>query len=341
MELTYSELSEVLLKISTGSEIIRVDKGSEVITLLLKQPSNMINLRAVSVYNNSIEEAKKEGLKTAEELEDLIISRNIFTEADEAAISKLESKLEAQKVLLSKTSKVRAHSDRIKLLISNMEQEIIKIKSKKYSTLMMSAENKADTDRNQFLCSQCVFDIYTDKKYWESYEVFMQECNLAFRENILDEFTPFISGIPSDIIRSVARSSLWRIRYVNSQKTGEALFGVPSSDYTNDQLNLSYWSNYYQNIYEMMPEDRPSDMIIDDDEALDAFMAAYYTERKKEDSARRGATSVKGNMSAFDKEEVIVTQFNELAEEIQYDKPREAQRIKDKTDIKKKARRRR
>ena len=43
-------------------------------------------------------------------------------------------------------------------------------------------------------------------------------------------------------------------------------------------------------------------------------------------------------MSAFDAEEVIVTQSNELYEEIEYDKPREAQRVKNRTDIKKRTR---
>ena len=340
MELTYSELSNTLLKIFTSSEIISIDKGSETIQLLLKQPSNMMNLRATAVYEEAYTSARKEGLSTAAELEKLIESRNIFTKDDEERINKLDDKLHGQKVLLSKTSKVRAHSDRIKLLIHNIETEIFKIKSKKYSTMMMSVENKADSYKNQFLCSQCAYTL-EEEKYWSSFNAFMQESSLIFRETVLDKFIPFYLGVNTDIIRFLARNSLWRIRYVNSQKTAESLFGVPTSDYTNDQLNLAYWSNYYQNIYEMMPEDRPSDSVIEDDEALDAYMTSYYEERRKDDSARKGRAETKGKMSAFDKEEVIVTQFNELAEEIQYDKPREAQRIKNKTDIKKKARRRR
>jgi hypothetical protein len=104
-------------------------------------------------------------------------------------------------------------------------------------------------------------------------------------------------------------------------------------------LNLAYWSNYYQNIYEMLPEDRPPDLIIDDDEALDAYMTSYYDERTREDAARRSKNKTGGKLSAFDKEEVILTQSNELYEDVKYDKPREAQRIKDKADIRKRTRR--
>ncbi len=94
----------------------------------------------------------------------------------------------------------------------------------------------------------------------------------------------------------------------------------------------------------MMPKDRPTDLIIEDDDALDAYMKSYYEERNREDAAERykhQTQQSRGTLSAFDKEEVIVTRSNELYEDIKYDKPREAQRIKGRVDIKKKSKRRR
>ena len=87
-----------------------------------------------------------------------------------------------------------------------------------------------------------------------------------------------LNGVTVETVRFVARSTLWRIRYSGSMKTSDPLFGVATSCYTTDQLNLAYWSNYYDNIYSMMPEDRPQDVIIEDDKSLDAFMAEYYKE---------------------------------------------------------------
>jgi len=91
----------------------------------------------------------------------------------------------------------------------------------------------------------------------------------------------------------------------------------------------------------MLPEDRPSDFIIEDDEALDAYMKDYYEERNRDEAARKSKRKTQGKLSAFDKEEVIVTQSHDLYEDIDYDKPKEARMIKEKTDIRKKARRRR
>jgi hypothetical protein len=92
----------------------------------------------------------------------------------------------------------------------------------------------------------------------------------------------------------------------------------------------------------MMPKDRPPDNVIEDDDALDAYMKEYYEERTREEAAERDKSRLgnKGKLSAFNKEEVIVTKAHELYEDIDYNTPREAQMIKDKAAVRKKARRR-
>lgn len=89
----------------------------------------------------------------------------------------------------------------------------------------------------------------------------------------------------------------------------------------------------------MMPEDRPPDVTIDDDDALDAYMKAFYEERNREEAERRHSKKRSGKLSAFDAEEVIVTRSHELYEDIEYDTPRESQKLKDRVDIKKRTRR--
>jgi hypothetical protein len=88
----------------------------------------------------------------------------------------------------------------------------------------------------------------------------------------------------------------------------------------------------------MMPDSRPSDTVIEDDKLLDVYMNDYYKELSNDSSIKRSTKAMnKGAMSAFDAEEVIVTQSNELYHDISYDTPREAKRVKDRTDLKKRA----
>lgn len=337
MNLTVDKIERYLCFIFTEKEIISVKD----IILVFRQPNNFIKLKANEVYINAYEEAIEDGILSLKELEKLIIERNIFTPEDGAKLKNLKSKLDGQRVLLSKTTKVRARSDRIKDIIKDLETQMRVIEHKKYSKLAMSAETKAEEDRALYLCYVCVYDADDNKLYWEEYKNFLNETDIVFRTSVLNKFLKFYGGIDTKIIRYIARSSLWRIRYVTSQKVSDPLFGVPTSQYTNDMMNLAYWSNFYQSVYEMLPEDRPPDLIIDDDESLDAYMQAHYEERNREDAARRSKHSTQGKLSAFDSEEVIVTKANELYEDIEYNQPREAKLIKDKANIKKKARRRR
>jgi len=333
MELTHGEFESNLNVILTGKKIIEIE-GLE---LILQQPSNFIRMKADRVYEKAYKEAVDSGLLPRAELEELIKKRNIISDEEQKNLSRLESKLEAQKILLAKTTKVKANQDRIKKIISDLEQEIFSIKEKELSKLMMSAETKAEEDRYNFLCSMSVYK--KDKLFWESFERYNKETNLLLKNRVLNQFISFYNGIETGIVRYIARNNLWRIRYLTSSKVADPLFGRPTAEYTVDMLNLAFWSNYYQQVYDMMPEDRPPDSIIEDDEALDAYMNSYYEEQQKESMARKARKTTGGKLSAFDQEEVIVTRSNELYEDIKYDKPREAQRIKDKVDIKKRTRR--
>jgi len=253
MDLTIDEIEKCLCRIFTGKEIVYVNNGKKDIKLVLMQPNNDVKLAANSIYDKAYKDALDDGILSLKDLEKLIKERNIYTAEDEAKVDSLRSKLEAQRVLLSKTTKVKARSDRIKELISDLEREIRVTEYKKYSKLSMAAETKAEEERSNYLCWASIYDESGENPYWKRYEDFLKEDNITFRGNILTAFLKFYGGIDTKIVRYIARSSLWRIRYVTSQKVSDPLFGIPTSQYTNDMMNLAYWSNFYQNIYEMLP----------------------------------------------------------------------------------------
>ncbi len=333
MELTHEETEKYIEYISSGIKIIDIDNR----TILFKFPDLNSFLRARHIYDKEYKEALNEGLLSVDEMKKVIEDRNLITEDERNELLSLKSKLEAQKVLLAKTLKVKARQDRIKEIIYGLENKIRKIEIKERTKLSMTAETRAEESKILYLCWDNSYDFHTEERIWLEHELFLSERDLDFRQKILSEFILFYGGIPTPIIRAIARGNLWRIRYITSLKTSEPLFGVPAAKYTGDMLNLAYWSHYYQNIYEMLPEDQPPEDIIEDDEALDAYLADYYKERNQEAATRRSKKGHKGKLSAYDQKEVIVTRADEMYEDIEYDKPREAQMIKDRTLIKKKA----
>ena len=336
MELTHEELESYLEIISTQSKIEDING----LIFIFKYPSSVDKMFSRHIYKVEYAKSISEGMLNQEQMEDLIEKRNLLTDDDKKRLSKIDSQLEAQRVLLAKTLNVKANQDRIKGVIENLKQEKIEIENKSRSKLSMTAETRAEEAKILYLCYRSTFDFNTDARYWDSFESFNNETDYAFRNRVLSLFVSFYVGFNTTIVRAIARSNLWRIKYVTSVKTSESLFGIPVSEYSGDMLNLAYWSHYYNNINEMMPEDQPPDDIMEDDEALDAFMRDYHSERSKDLADRKHRKGNKGKLSAFNKEEVIVARTNELFEDIEFDEPREAAAIKDKSLVNKKTRRR-
>lgn len=334
MVLSDEAVEQTIITIATGRLLVYLND----VFIIFKQPTNTIKQKADAIYEHAFEKAKKSGLLERTALEKIIEERALFTEEDKKKLSSLESKLEAQRVLLGKTTIVKANQARINKVINSLKLEISELTRKKTSKLLMSAEVMAHEERSLFLCWQCTYTEAGDL-YWPSYDSFKKTADISFRSVVFARFVEFHSGFPLKTVRYVARHNLWRIRYVTSQKVTEALFGVPTTEYSNDMLGLAYWSNHYDNIYQMMPEDRPSDAIIEEDDALDAYMKNYYEERNREAATSRSKNRTPGKLKAFDSEEVIVTASNELWQDIDYDKPREAQKLKDRVDIKKRTKR--
>jgi len=333
MELTYEEIEKYVESISSGIKIIDLNG----VSIIFKYPDAISFVQARNIYDQEYKKSLEEGLLTTSDMTKLIKERNIITEKERNQLSSLKSKLEAQRVLLAKTFKVKANQERIKNVIHELETQINKIEMKERAKYSMTAETRAEESKILYLCWKSSYYYDADELIWSQYTSFINDTDLNFRQRVLSEFILFYSGIPTPIIRAIARSNLWRIRYVTSVKTSEPLFGVPTTQYTADMLNLAYWSHYYQNIYEMMPEDQPSEDIIEDDEALDAYLNDYYKERNKDAMARKGQKGNKGKLSAYNSQEVIVTKADEMYEDIEYDTPREAKMIKDRTLIRKKA----
>lgn len=324
------DIETYLRVIFTGIKVISV----EGVDLIMKHPSNLSKIKANFIYDKYYSKALKDGLLPRAELEELIDKRNIISPSEKKEMEDLAIKIGTQRAILDKTIQVGSNPERVQKIIADMEKRLEVIKSKRWSKLFMSADVKAEEQRYNYLCYSNVYSMETNELYWPTYDRFINDSNFILKQKVIDLYIEFNRGIATKIIRFLARSNLWRIRYNTSIKTGEALLGVPTSDYTDDMLNLVFWSNYYQNIYEMFPEDRPQEAIINDDKALDAFMTAYYEERDKETLARKGSAKLGGyggnKLSAFKEQEVIVTQSSELYKDLKYDKPKEAQRVKNK-----------
>ncbi len=339
-ELPHEKVDSLVNEISIGGKIISVKtiKGSKK-TVFISHCSLEEKLYSSAVYDETYNRAIEEGFLTAAETEENLTTRGIYKGVDEEQVADLRSKIDAQEKLLGKMTRVPARRERVKNNIKVMNKRLVELLGVGDEYLEYTAERKAHEERLLFLCWRGVRDPLTRELYWPNKKDFDKEEDIVFRRNAFNEHIRLSVGTDSTTLRYIARHNLWRIRYTTSIKTGISLFGVELPNYSVDQLSLAYWSYYYQSIYDMMPDEKPSDGILEDDAALDAFMDSYMEEQNRESAASKGKKGTKsGVKSAWEYGEVIVTGSNPMSKDIKYTPTIEAARDKSSVAVRDKGR---
>ena len=169
MDLSNDEIEHYLEQIASSIKVVDVDDKA----LLFKYPSIDDRLKVRRIYRLEYKKSIEEGLLSTDDMQKLVEDRKIISDKDRLKISSLKSKLEAQKVLLGKTTKVRARQDRVKEVINNLETEIREIEYKEKSKYAMTAETKAEEAKILYLCCTSCYNFFTDKLFWNSYDLFL------------------------------------------------------------------------------------------------------------------------------------------------------------------------
>lgn len=339
MKLTTLEIENYINEISLGKKFVFYKNQQYV----LKHPSQEESFRARIVYEQCFNEAKEFGLPTHAELEKTIESRNLYTEEDDNKIKEIEDKIKGQRAVLEKTYRVPARRDRLVAIIDGLQKELNQIRNKKLVLLQRTCEAKAKEEQYIFLCRTCTYrydEEWNEIRIWKNKDEFELDRDTGLKNFLLYEYMRLVNGLESSIIRALARSNLFIIRYLNSMKTSTPVFSVPSTDYTVDMLSLSYWANWYRSIYELMPDEIPPDDLIDDDEGLDAYMEQIYANRKNEREMSRYESSKgikKGkSLSAIDHSDVIITSSNPIYKDVEYNHHKRFKKTEKGVDVKEK-----
>jgi hypothetical protein len=323
-KLSFQEVEKLLESILVNKSLTRVESRQGPCFIVFSHPTTTETIQSRFIKEKATLEALAEGLPSLEELEKTLQTKQILRPVDEAKIAELEEKSKAQSRLLQLT-KIEGRRKDVQANIDRFAQEIDKLKSKTRNLLYLSAERKAEEESLLYICWVSTYNV-NGLRRWETFQAFENETDLTLRNSLLDVFMRFNAGMTVKKVRYLARHNLWRIRYAAALKIGGPLFERGLYDLTPDQMGLLYWSSYYQSIYEMMPDDQPSSEIIDDDEALDSYMEAFFKRREEERNegrVKRSSGNRKGKLSAWDKgEELIITPNHPDYMQMQYSEKR-------------------
>lgn len=261
-------------------------------------PTGQELLAARYMRDKTLAEAAAEGLPTIKEMDEQIEERGLLGDVDRE-IKDLEERLAGQQAILDKTQ-IPGRRAAVEEVIQKIKNDIYALRSKKESYYYLTRDRKADEVSYRYLAWSSVYSI-EGNKYWKTFDDFEDETDIYFQTEVLGHFAKFNAGLPAKKVRYLARHNLWRIRFVAATKTGagSSLFCRSFNDLTPDQLGLLYWSNYYQSIYEMLPDDQPDQATIEDDEKLDKYMEDYF--KKKEAERKEGKAEKRSDVSGHPK----------------------------------------
>jgi len=254
-----------LNKILSGKIIVKLRDQ----LIIVNQPDAQTTYLADSFAQQIYEEAFQDNVFLQEELEDLIIKNEWWTDEQETMLIEIPKQLEAMKVDYFNNFFRTEKKEKTKKAIKELGSVFEDLQRIKYGLFNYTCESLKTHAYTMFIIQECTTDQYgnkLDKDYFNPQFIYSK-----YNEELLDDKE----------IRRVSKSHEWRLIW-NSKKTGNALFSFPACDFTDMQKSLINWSRVYDSIYES--PDMPSDEIIEDDYAIDGWFTA---QRNKRDDERK------------------------------------------------------
>lgn len=269
-----------------GAHFCSVQNGLDRDVLLVIKPLSLRDRNFVEfIYDQAAEEARALEIITEIELRTRLKRAGVWDENNDKIISSTITRIKELKENLGLLSGRKFHMTTS--LINSYEDTLKKELSRKSSFFHISAEQYASDARSNAIVYCSIYDDF-DKRHWDTWDDFGKETDLEFTRNVITKIND-ISIYSTKEIRVLARSPEWRFIWMAAKTNIETLFNKPLGDLDLNQKNLLYWSQVYDSVYEAY--ERPSDEIINDDDALDKWFDNQSKKRKQEVFEKDGSVS--------------------------------------------------
>lgn len=312
------KIEELLYQIITDRRYLSaMDSTGGTVDLMVRSLTPLERTCASFIYRQAYSKAKQAGLLSEKQCMADAIQKGLWTKDKEKLISlyKIElQQLEKEKSLFSQsTNKGKKHKLHMNLIKVRKKLEVLEVEEERYS--LNSLEGFANQIRANYIVGRMVLNS-NGKPIWPTHDNFLEENDGKFITSIISEVNK-LSVCNEKQIRKVARSPQWSIAWGASKTSGDTLFGRPSTTYTTEQALLCYWAMMYDSVYESL--EKPSDKVINDDEALDKWFETQKDKRDKDNKKRTvGQDIFHGHASggASQQEQFIMVDNEEDADDI-------------------------
>ena len=272
------------------------------------------------IYKQATKHAKAAGVATRVELTRDAIEHGLWKagyEKDCATLNAELVKLDEELALAVEADKKRQKPSPIQVRLRKrhdyVEGTLLQMGQDRTRYIELpSVEHMAELQRGDYFLHCSTLSFPEMEQVWPTLKHLQEETRTNLAGLLLRSYYSETIADESDI-RRVARTGIWRCKWMGSKKNGgvKTLFNREMYDLTTDQFRLMYWSQVYDSAFESM--EAPSDDVIEDDKLFDRWLDEQHQKRKQE--RKKSAFDKKVGKIARDGQEVAFNVQGEYCNE--------------------------
>ena len=257
-------------RIMAGKIGIKIDGKTHFISV----PDPYDKYVAQEIFFSSKRDAGFHGIFTEEDVQDIMIQKNLWTDDEQDELEGLPKRIENLKVALYESMMKEKIFKATRKTLDKEKKRHEELSAKKTSMNNFTQTGVANTIKLQYLLYTSIVNKKGEYKY-DGDEFWDEEHKV-----IEDIFKTYLSAqVREEVIRELARTEPWR-SYWGAAKTEGSVFGKSASELNAEQRSLINWSKFYDSIQEHM--EAPTDEVIQDDDLLDGWLILQNRKRERE-----------------------------------------------------------
>lgn len=285
--MTYQEQERLIVSISCSDTFIKYfsPKLRKFLHFIVRPPTVHESAVANYIYDEEYSKAKETGLMTEIEAIDSMIFLGQWDRENDNKMETIKQDIYKIKKGLLELFFHDEKLQRAKKMLRKAEDELVKLFVQKHNLLQNTAETHATISSQRYLIGR-ITKNEKNEPLWPDEEVYDNCCDNDLISYLCNQYFTQ-SRLSEPVLRELARSQAWRRRWDVGVKTG-LLFAGPVTSWSQNQLDLAYWSSVYDSVYDAY--ERPSKEIICDDDLLDSW---FINQSEKIDNKHKAPISSK------------------------------------------------
>ena len=284
------------------------------LTLLIHTPTHDQMYEANEVYLNSYKQSAVEGAMDDEEVFELMLQKNLWSDEQQEMLDQLPKDVEEWKVQIFENFVDSEQKEMIRKYLRRAEEVFGKVHSERHAFDHMTCNGVAANSKWNWIIENCTTDTQRNPYTWK--DIGISSALSYYQRNLLDDGE----------IRSLARNEPWKTHWIVN-KGQDSLFLNSDKELTSEQRGIFIWSKMYDSISESI--EAPSENIINDDDALDGWLITQRRKRDTEKNEKEVQGKIANDKIANSSEVFVMAKTKEDASKVDDVNTFTAKKIKD------------